>query len=73
MYGYDAMLVLENALLKLKGKRVTRENLREALGKVKVEGLTGRELSFPRGYGDVRRRGVSLLKMVSPGELVSLD
>ena len=71
--AYDGMRVVENALLTLKGRRVTRENLRAALGKVHVEGLTASELSFPKGYGDVIRRGISLVKIVAPGVYAPLN
>jgi branched-chain amino acid transport system substrate-binding protein len=73
VYGYDSVLAISAALNGINGP-VTRDSLRQALGKVKFDGVTGTSLTFaPVGYGDVVRAGVALNKYVAPGVLEPLN
>ncbi|MEY2453691.1 MAG: branched-chain amino acid transport system substrate-binding protein [Acidimicrobiaceae bacterium] len=64
--GYDALMFLATAAKAVQGE-VTRESLRKAFGSVKYEGVTGSNMSFPKGNGDISREGVYILTIVAPG------
>lgn len=70
-FGYDGIMIVADAVSRIDGE-VTRESVREAMGEVQIEGLTGERLLFPDGFGDVRREGVALLE-ISGDQLVTLD
>lgn len=70
--GYDAVMMLAQAVTEVDGE-ITRESLRDAFAATHYEGITGTDLSFPDGKGDVRREGIHILTIEAPGVAVAAD
>jgi branched-chain amino acid transport system substrate-binding protein len=70
-YSYDGIMIVKAALESIQAP-VTREKVKEALGKVSIEGVTGSKISWPTGHGVAQREGFATIKLTKSGDIAPL-